>query len=77
MAASPLTLPNVKKWEIAPFGSEMPGIAGYFYGQTLNKMDKHKNKFYTRATNSTKIDLFQLFLGRKPLHCGYLVSRPL
>ena len=74
MAASPLTLPNVKKRQLTPFGSEMPGIAGYFYGQTLNKMDKHQNKFYTRASNSTKIDLFQLFLGRESLHYGYLVQ---
>ncbi|ARW82037.1 hypothetical protein O23A_p1294 [Aeromonas salmonicida] len=36
--------------------------------QVLNKMDKHQNKFYTRASDSTKIDLFQLFLGFESLH---------
>ncbi|POG25231.1 hypothetical protein C2855_03085 [Aeromonas bestiarum] len=58
---------------MTPLCPPIPGLAGYFYGQTLNKMDKHQNKFYTRASDSTKIDLFQLFLGFEPLHCGYLV----
>ncbi|QJT21890.1 hypothetical protein E4184_10960 [Aeromonas media] len=54
-----------------------PGIFSQNVCLALNKMDNHQNKFYTRAVNSTKIDLFQLFLGRKPLHCGYLVPWPL
>jgi hypothetical protein len=59
---------------------EYPASPGIFLQNvclTLNKMDNHQNKFYTRATNSTKIDLFQLFLGIEPLHCGYPVPWPL
>ncbi|PTT49814.1 hypothetical protein DBR19_15020 [Aeromonas sp. HMWF014] len=68
-----LTLQNVNNSQLTPLCPHIPGLAGYFYGQTLNKMDKHQNKFYTRVSDSTKIDLFQLFLGFEPLHYGYLV----
>lgn len=74
MVAWLLTLQNVNKPKRASFSPQLPGLAGYFFAYRLNKMDKYQNKFYTRALDSTKIDLFQLFLGFEPLHCGYLVQ---
>jgi hypothetical protein len=50
-----------------------PALSGIFMGKGLTKWISIKINFILARSDSTKIDLFQLFLGFEPLHCGYLV----